>query len=131
MFKLSKKVEYALIAISHINSSNSECPIPVSRISSKYNIPNELLAKILQTLTKFDILDSIKGPKGGYKLKSKFEDLSLVDFIEILEGRFGIADCMVDTECNQLHNCNIINPMDKINSKIYRVFSDIKLNQLT
>tara|TARA_B100000676_G_scaffold100697_2_gene100479 strand:- start:5584 stop:5979 length:396 start_codon:yes stop_codon:yes gene_type:complete len=131
MFKLSKKVEYALIAISHINSSDTEHPIPVSKISDKYNIPNELLAKILQTLSKYEILDSIKGPKGGYKIKSKFEDLSLVDFIEILEGRFGITDCMIDTECNQIHNCNIINPMDKINSKIYRVFSDIKLNQLT
>tara|TARA_Y100001934_G_scaffold90886_1_gene112523 strand:- start:24 stop:419 length:396 start_codon:yes stop_codon:yes gene_type:complete len=131
MFKLSKKVEYALIAVSHINSSETEHPIPVSKISDIYNIPNELLAKILQTLSKYEILDSIKGPKGGYKLKSSLKDLSLVEFIEILEGPFGIADCMVDTDCSQLLNCNIINPMDKINSKIYKVFSDIKLKQLT
>ena len=131
MFKLSKKVEYALIAISHIKSSNTDKPISVRQISNKYNIPNELLAKILQTLSKVQILDSIKGPKGGYRLKSSLKDLSFVEFIEILEGPFGIADCMVDTDCSQLLNCNIINPMDKINSKIYKVFSDIKLKQLT
>ena len=34
-------------------------------------------------------------------------------------------------DCNQMTNCNIINPLEKINSKIYQVFSDIKLNQLT
>ena len=131
MFKLSKKVEYALISISHIKASNIDKPISVRQISSKYNIPNELLAKILQTLSRVQILESIKGPKGGYKLKSTFKDLSLVEFIEILEGPFGIADCMIDTKCSQLLNCNIINPMDKINSKIYKVFSDIKLTQLT
>ncbi|OUX37494.1 MAG: hypothetical protein CBE33_03085 [Candidatus Pelagibacter sp. TMED273] len=131
MFKLSKKVEYALISISHIKTSNIDKPISVRQISSKYNIPNELLAKILQTLSRVQILESIKGPKGGYKLKSTFKDLSLVEFIEILEGPFGIADCMIDTKCSQLLNCNIINPMDKINSKIYKVFSDIKLTQLT
>ena len=131
MFKLSKKVEYALISISHIKTSNIDKPISVRQISSKYNIPNELLAKILQTLSRVQILESIKGPKGGYKLKSTFKDLSLVEFIEILEGPFGIADCMIDTKCSQLLNCNIINPMDKINSKINKVFSDIKLTQLT
>lgn len=131
MFKLSKKVEYALISISHIKTSNIDKPISVRQISSKYNIPNELLAKILQTLSRVQILESIKGPKGGYKLKSTFKDLSLVEFIEILEGPFGIADCMIDTKCSQLLNCNIIDPMDKINSKIYKVFSDIKLTQLT
>ena len=131
MFKLSKKVEYALISISHIKTSNIDKPICVRQISIKYNIPNELLAKILQTLSRVQILESIKGPKGGYKLKSTFKDLSLVEFIEILEGPFGIADCMIDTKCSQLLNCNIINPMDKINSKIYKVFSDIKLTQLT
>ena len=43
MFKLSKKVEYALISISHIKSSNTDKPISVRQISDKYNIPNELL----------------------------------------------------------------------------------------
>ena len=131
MFKFSKKVEYALISLNHINRSESCDPISVRQISDAYNIPYELLAKILQKLSKFNILDSIKGPKGGYKLKDKYNKLTLIEFIEILEGPFGVAGCLVDIECEQLSNCNIIKPLDKINSKIYQVFNDIKLNQLT
>ena len=131
MFKFSKKVEYALISLNHINRNESCDPISVRQISDAYNIPYELLAKILQKLSKFNILDSIKGPKGGYKLKGKYNKLTLIEFIEILEGPFGVAGCLVDIECEQLSNCNIIKPLDKINSKIYQVFNDIKLNQLT
>lgn len=131
MFKFSKKVEYALISLNHINRNESCDPISVRQISDAYNIPYELLAKILQKLSKFNILDSIKGPKGGYKLKDKYNKLTLIEFIEILEGPFGVAGCLVDIECEQLSNCNIIKPLDKINSKIYQVFNDIKLNQLT
>ena len=131
MFKFSKKVEYALISLSHINRCDSCNPISVRQISDQYNIPYELLAKILQKLSKFNILDSIKGPKGGYKLKPEYQNLTLIEFIEILEGPFGMMGCLVDIECEQLSTCNIITPLDKINSKIYKVFNDIKLNQLT
>ena len=131
MFKFSKTVEYALISLSHINKCDSRFPVSVRQISDHYNIPYELLAKILQKLSKFDILISVKGPKGGYKLKPKHQNLTLIQFIEILEGPFGITSCLADIECEQSSNCNIINPLDKINSKIYRVFNDIKLNQLT
>lgn len=131
MFKFSKQVEYALISLSHINKCDSQLPISVRQISDRYNIPYELLAKILQKLSKSHILDSVKGPRGGYKLKSKYKKLNLIEFIEILEGPFGVTECLMDVECNQLSSCNIIKPLDKINSKIYQVFSDIKLNQLT
>lgn len=131
MFKLSKTVEYALISINHINKYGSGMPVSVRQISDFHNIPYDLLAKILQKMSKAQILISIKGPKGGYNIKSKYTDLTLIDFIEIIEGPFGIAGCFVDVDCNQSTNCNIINPLEKINSKIYQVFSDIKLNQLT
>ena len=131
MFKFSKTVEYALISVNHINKCDSDTPVSVRQISDFHNIPYDLLAKILQKMSKAKILISIKGPKGGYKIKSKYKDLTLIDFIEIIEGPFGIAGCFVDIDCDQSANCNIINPLEKINSKIYQVFSDIKLNQLT
>ena len=131
MFKLSKTVEYALISLNHINQCDNKKPIPVRQISDKYNIPHELLAKILQKLSKENILEPIYGPKGGYRLNPNYEKFTLIEFIEILEGPFGIAGCLKDANCEQLLNCNIINPLEKINSQIYKVFNDIKLTQIT
>ena len=131
MLKLSKTVEYALISLNHINQFDNSKPISVRQISDRYNIPYELLAKILQKLSKENILESIHGPKGGYKLKDKYKNLTLMQFMEILEGPFGIMGCLIDNNCDQLLNCNIITPLEKINSKLYKVFNEIKLNQIT
>ena len=131
MLKLSKTVEYALISLNHISQADTNSPITVRYISDLYNIPYELLAKILQKLSKQDILESIHGPKGGYKLNDNYNSLTLIEFIEILEGPFGITGCLTDSECDQLLNCNIITPIEKINSRLYKVFSEIKLNKIT
>ena len=131
MLKLSKTVEYALISLNHINQCDDKKPIPVRQISNKYNIPYELLAKILQKLSKENILEPIYGPKGGYRLNPNYEKFTLIEFIEILEGPFGITGCLTDSNCDQLLNCNIISPLEKINSKLYKVFSEIKLNKIT
>tara|TARA_B100000029_G_scaffold259705_1_gene256295 strand:- start:337 stop:732 length:396 start_codon:yes stop_codon:yes gene_type:complete len=131
MLKLSKTVEYALISLNHISQADTNSPIPVRHISDRYNIPYELLAKILQKLSKQDILESIHGPKGGYKLNDNYNSLTLIEFIEILEGPFGITGCLSDSDCDQLLNCNIITPIEKINSRLYKVFSEIKLNKIT
>ena len=131
MLKLSKTVEYALISLNHISQADTNSPITVRYISDRYNIPYELLAKILQKLSKQDILESIHGPKGGYKLNDNYNSLTLIEFIEILEGPFGITGCLTDSECDQLLNCNIITPIEKINSRLYKVFSEIKLNKIT
>ena len=131
MLKLSKTVEYALISLNHISQADTNSPISVRYISDRYNIPYELLAKILQKLSKQDILESIHGPKGGYRLNDNYNSLTLIEFIEILEGPFGITGCLTDSDCDQLLNCNIITPIEKINSRLYKVFSEIKLNKIT
>ena len=131
MLKLSKTIEYALMSINHINQCDEDEPIPVKKISIKHNIPFELLAKILQKLSKAHILKAIQGPKGGYQLNDKYKNLTLIQLIEILEGPFGITDCLTYHNCEQISKCNIINPIEKINSQVYQFFNQIKINEIT
>tara|TARA_B100000953_G_scaffold291419_1_gene277571 strand:- start:357 stop:752 length:396 start_codon:yes stop_codon:yes gene_type:complete len=131
MLKLSKTIEYALISINHINQYDKDIPISVKKISNQRNIPFELLAKILQKLSKAKILKAIHGPKGGYKLNDKYKNFTLIQLIEILEGPFGITGCLTNHDCEQISNCNIITPVERINSQVYKVFNQIKLNEIT
>jgi Rrf2 family protein len=68
MLKLSKKVDYGLIAISHIAHREDDRNISAKQIAEQYDIPVELLAKILQRLAKGGLIMSQNGPKGGYIL---------------------------------------------------------------
>ena len=84
MLKLTKTVEYALISINYIEKNAKDKPISSKLISNHFSIPEDLLAKILQKLVKHNILESIRGSHGGYKIKDSTRNINLISFIELL-----------------------------------------------
>ena len=126
MLKITRKVEYALIAVRHLKE-NSENLITANEISSSYGIPKEILAKTLQKLAKKNIIKSVKGPYGGYKAMDKSSSTTLNDFFEILEGPTAIMDCYFDSGCDHLTSCNIRTPINKINDSIRNLFDKLTL----
>jgi Rrf2 family protein len=132
MLKLSKKVEYGLIAMRHIASSNGQIST-VKEISEKYSIPNELLAKVLQKLTKGRIIMSHQGSLGGYSLARSANDISVMDVIATIEGtQPTIAECFSaeDHTCSVFSNCTIKNPLGKIQYNIEQVFTSMKVSEI-
>ena len=126
MLKITRKVEYGLIAVRHLKE-NSENLITANEISSSYGIPKEILAKTLQKLAKKNIIKSVKGPYGGYKAMDKSSSTTLNDFFEILEGPTAIMDCYFDSGCDHLTSCNIRTPINKINDSIRNLFEKLTL----
>ena len=68
MIRLSKKVEYGLIAIRHIATKPLGEIVTAKEIAETYGIPYELLSKVLQKLTKSGLISSHQGMRGGYAL---------------------------------------------------------------
>ena len=68
MLKLSKKVEYGLISMMHMDSVQSGDLATARKLSEHYNIPGELLGKVLQSLAKGRLIVAAQGAKGGYRL---------------------------------------------------------------
>ena len=92
-------------------------------LAKLYGIPQELLAKILQKLSKKRIVQAVKGPQGGYKLSSDPNKINMTNFFEIMEGPMGIMDCYFDTQCEQLKSCTIREPINRINENIRSMFN--------
>ena len=126
MLKITRKVEYGLIAVRHLKE-NSGNLITANEISSSYGIPKEILAKTMQKLAKKNIIKSVKGPYGGYKAMDKSSSTTLNDFFEILEGPTAIMDCYFDSGCDHLTSCNIRTPINKINDSIRNLFEKLTL----
>ena len=126
MLKITRKVEYGLIAVRHLKE-NSENLITANEISSSYGIPKEILAKTMQKLAKKNIIKSVKGPYGGYKAMDKSSSTTLNDFFEILEGPTAIMDCYFDSGSDHLPSCNIRTPINKINDSIRNLFEKLTL----
>ena len=131
MLNITKTIEYALISIRHINNNGNGKLYTAREIASIYNIPQELLAKILQKLCRKGYLIGKKGINGGYSLNKNLENINLIDFIESIEGPIGIVQCSIDLNCELLDICNIRSPMNQINNNLRKTLNKISLYDLT
>ena len=131
MFKITRKLEYALIALRYIQGQSEGNVVSAKEISGVYRIPLQLLAKILQELTKHDILEAVQGAHGGYRLKKSLDEMNMTALIQILEGPIGIMDCSIDTKCVQLDICNIRKPINRVNDAIISMFDNLTLSEIT
>lgn len=104
---LSKSAEYAMRALVFIQLRNWEQKRPgVGEISREIEAPESYTAKILQTLTKRKLLNSMKGRGGGFFFTENQSNLSLYDVIHVVEGDacfhkcgFGLKQCNNDNPC--------------------------------
>jgi Rrf2 family protein len=131
MLKLTRKVEYALIALRHMQDKAPELVSSTKEIATQYNIPMEILAKTLQHLAKENIIEPINGPHGGYRLKAQLDNINLVEFFERVEGPLGLSDCFYDSNCLQIDYCNIRTPIQRINANMINMFRGMTVQDVT
>ena len=130
MLKLTRKLEYALIALRHIQMKGNMLST-TKEIANMYTIPRDLLAKILQQMARLKYIDAVQGSQYGYRIYKTLTPISLTQFVEDLEGPFGMVNCSISTDCIQLNNCNIRMPINKINDNIRSIFNDIPITDIT
>jgi Rrf2 family protein len=132
MLRLSKKVEYGLLAVSLIAMHKDGDVLTAKEISAKYEIPLELLSKILQKLAKEKIITSFQGMRGGYKLVGNPSDLKIMQIITAIEGQRGLTECSQEdsVKCQQYHTCTIRNPIKKLQFSIDEMFNNITLSEI-
>jgi len=134
MLKLSKKTEYAFMAAKYMALNNSSGFSTAKEISTSYNIPHQLVAKVLQSMAKSDIAVSSKGVNGGFTLAKDPEQISLSDIIQAIETNYHLVDCFnengADDECSRLDCCKIRNPLSEIQKKIDKIFIETSLQQI-
>ncbi|MEK6684676.1 MAG: Rrf2 family transcriptional regulator [Nitrospirota bacterium] len=134
MLKLSKKIDYGLMAISHIAYCKDDTKIVnTKRIAEEYSIPVELLAKILQKMAKGGLITSLNGPKGGYVLARLPRDITVGEVVKAIEGPIELVDCYRgdETDCRQLGKCSVRRPIRKIQDSITRLLDSMTIEEIT
>jgi len=133
MLKFSKRVEYALIALLEVAKHQEYDPVTARTIARNYHIPPEILGKVLQTLTRKELLESVQGVKGGYSLRRKLSDIKLLDVVEAVDGPVSLVNCTSGNlcDCSQQPTCNIKSPMEVIQMELAQFFNSISLSDLT
>ena len=129
---LSKTFGYALRGILFIALMQDENrKVQLNEISGKLSVPKYYLGKIMQQMVKAGMLQSVKGPSGGFFLAANTLNTSLLQLAEITDGMKNFNTCVL-----QMKNCNPINPcplhrdIEEIKAKILYVFTYTKIGDL-
>ncbi len=84
--RLSKKSEYALLALVNLAKNYNSKLVTISKLAEENNIPQKYLEQILIFLKQSGYVRSVRGPSGGYKLSRDPSEITTAEVIRNIEG---------------------------------------------
>ena len=131
MLRLSKKADYALIAMKHLALRGDRGSSSAREIAGLYDIPIELMAKVLQRLVRRGLLISQQGTRGGYHLSRPPVQISVADVIQAIEGPVTVTACSTDEgQCEQFSKCNVRDPLYRVRERILAALGECTIAEL-
>jgi Rrf2 family protein len=131
MLRLSKKADYALMAMKHLAMRPDSASASAREIAETYDIPLELLAKVLQRLVRIHLLVSVQGTRGGYRLGRPPQMISVAEVIQAVDGPVTVTACSTDDHnCDQYSKCSIRDPLWKIRGRIVEALNTVSIAEL-
>ncbi|MDH4248697.1 MAG: Rrf2 family transcriptional regulator [Deltaproteobacteria bacterium] len=133
MLKINRKVEYGLVAMKHMAGKPREHLTSVREICDLFGTPFDPLAHVLRLLNRGNIVQSEQGAHGGYRVSINLDELSLADFIRVIDGQLAFADCLRNDnrgDCCLSSHCNIVEPMNALNDRLVEFLGSVTLGEL-
>jgi Rrf2 family protein len=91
--KLSEGVEWGLHCMSVLASLPPEATLPTRSLAEFHGLSETYLSKHLQALTNARLIESVPGPRGGYRLARGSEEITLLAIVEAIDGREPLFRC--------------------------------------
>jgi Rrf2 family protein len=132
MLRLSKKADYALMAMKHLATRTDVDSASAREIAEQYDIPVELMAKVLQRLARRGLLTSHQGTRGGYRLSKAPSSISVADIIQAIDGPLTVTACSTEAEnCGQYSKCSVRDPLWRIKDRILAALATCSLQEVS
>lgn len=111
--------------------STKDKNVGLIEIAENQEIPRHFLSKILQQLVKAGLLESMKGPNGGFKLSKKPNKITLLHIIKAIDGLEVFTQCGIGfKKCSDDHPCPIHHDFKVVRDKVHELFKKKTLDEL-
>ena len=128
--KLTTKSRYAVTAMLDIAYHNKGNPISLPEIADRQNISLSYLEQLYSRLKKSGLVESIKGPGGGYMLSKGADDIVISEVIQAVDEDLETTACNGKSNCHNNHQCISHNLWQDLGTEIKNFLSDITLQQV-
>lgn len=128
--KMSTKGRYGLRALVDLAVYENGKPVALATIAQRQHISLNYLEQVFGVLRKAEIVKSVKGANGGYRLARKAEDITAKEVLEALEGKFSIVDLPEEETMDCVKNAIQTLVWGQINKNVNRLLERCTLRQL-
>lgn len=129
----SKTCEYAIRAMIFIaQKSKNGNKVGIKEIAKGIDSPEHFIAKILQELSRKGLVQSSKGPNGGFYLDNKALKCSLAEIVQVIDGDKIFSGCGLGLkQCSESHPCPIHHEFKKVRKEMQLMLERAKLGEFT
>ncbi len=131
MLRLSKMTDYGVLLMSELAKSDGEVQ-RAPDLAEVTHIPQPTVRKVMTTLISAELVESVRGINGGYKLMHDASDISVRDLIRSIEGDIALTGCEEagNRACEQAHVCGTRTNWLKINQAVCDALQNISLKDM-
>ena len=131
--KLTSKGRYAVMAMADLAKNNVKKPTSLTEISLRQGISIAYLEQLFLKLRKNNLVQSVRGPSGGYLLSKNPKEIKLLSIIRAVDEKVKTVKCKKESKkgCNgKSVKCITHNLWDDLEAHINKFFEDNTLNDI-
>lgn len=123
---LSNTCKSAIKAVIYLCSKfDTEENVSIKEVAEFINANEHTVGKILQTLVKQNVINSLKGPTGGFYITKEQQKTPIIHIVEAIDGKQIFKSCGLGlSKCSSLHPCPIHDDYKKARDLIEKLFSE-------
>jgi len=129
--KLNNTSQYAIRILSYITDHREKKILNATELSENLLIPYKFLTKIMTELVKEDMVESIRGREGGFKLKKEPSDIKVNDILNIFNDATKDEECLLGIGfCNGMCKCALHDQWMEPKLLIQKMFQESSLEDI-
>lgn len=130
MLRIGKLTDYATVVMAELAEHPGEC-WSASQVAEATRLELPTVAKVLKTLARSRLIDSVRGVNGGYRLHDSADSVSVAAIIRAMEGPIALTECGLEPGiCSREHDCNLKGNWQRIGETVENALESLSLADL-
>jgi len=128
--RLTTKGRFAVTAMMDLALRGGKGPVTLAEISGRQGISLSYLEQLFGKLRRHELVSSVRGPGGGYRLAKRTEDISVADVILAVDEPIDTTQCAGKENCKDDHKCLTHDLWANLNTHIFNYLRAVTLAEL-
>ena len=128
--RLTTKGRFAVTAMMDLALREKDAPVALAGISERQGISLSYLEQLFGKLRRYALVESVRGPGGGYRLARPMGEISVADIIHAVDEHLDATQCGGHENCHEDHRCMTHDLWTTLNRKMYDYLASVSLGDL-